>query len=176
MAFRLAVNVSRSQLPFLAQDSLPAAGQALPGALPPARFHRNVCDLLHVCWPPFRSFLAQSPSQIPAFLARRDCALPVLSDRGRTGSSRAYDAARKCRRRQDLLPQISVTIDTRRGIWYSHFPKNVSEAQQRARGMPQESFAALRMTTPQQHGAGTLQEFHRCYENLADASGYNYDG
>ena len=42
MAFGLAVYVSRSWLPFLAQDSLPAAGQALPDGLPPAGFHQKV--------------------------------------------------------------------------------------------------------------------------------------
>ena len=39
MAFGLAAYVSRGWLPFLAQDSLPAAGQALPDGLPPAGFH-----------------------------------------------------------------------------------------------------------------------------------------
>jgi hypothetical protein len=37
MAFGLAVYVSRCWLPFTAQDSLPAAGQALLGGLLPAR-------------------------------------------------------------------------------------------------------------------------------------------
>jgi len=39
MAFGLAVYVSRCRLPFTAQDSLPGAGQALLGGLPPARLH-----------------------------------------------------------------------------------------------------------------------------------------
>ena len=37
MAFGLAVYASRCRLPFLAQDSLPGAGQALLGGLLPAR-------------------------------------------------------------------------------------------------------------------------------------------
>ena len=45
------------------------------------------------------------------FLGNRDCALALLSDRDSTGSSRPYDAARKWRRRRDLLLQINVTID-----------------------------------------------------------------
>ena len=60
MAFGLTTYVSRCRLPFTAQGSLPAAGQALPGGLLPARFLRKVFSSLHVRWPPFPSFLAQS--------------------------------------------------------------------------------------------------------------------
>jgi len=38
MAFELTTYVSRRRLPFTAQGSLPAAGQALPDGLPPAGF------------------------------------------------------------------------------------------------------------------------------------------
>lgn len=61
MAFGLTTYVSRCWLPFTAQGSLPAAGQALPGGLLPAGFLRKVFNSLHVRWPPFPSFLAQPP-------------------------------------------------------------------------------------------------------------------
>ena len=47
----------------------------------------------------------------PTFLGNRDSASALLSDRGRTGSSRPYDAARKWRRRRDVRLQTSATVD-----------------------------------------------------------------
>ena len=64
MAFGLTTYVSRCWLPFTAQGSLPAAGQALPDGLLPAGFLQKVFNSLHVRWPPFPSFLAQSPFQL----------------------------------------------------------------------------------------------------------------
>jgi hypothetical protein len=61
MAFGLTAYVSRCRLPFTAQGSLPAAGQALPDGLSPAGFLRKVFNSLHARCPPFPSFLAQSP-------------------------------------------------------------------------------------------------------------------
>jgi hypothetical protein len=43
------------------KGSLPGAGQALLGGLLPAEFLRKVFNSPHVRWPPFPSFLAQSP-------------------------------------------------------------------------------------------------------------------
>ena len=61
MAFGLTTYVSRCRLPFTAQGLLPAAGQALPDGLSPAGLLRKVFNSPHVRWPPFPSFLAQSP-------------------------------------------------------------------------------------------------------------------
>jgi hypothetical protein len=60
-AFGLAAYVSRCWLPVTAQDWLPGAGQALLSGLPPAGFRQKVFNSRHVRWPPFPSFLAQSP-------------------------------------------------------------------------------------------------------------------
>ena len=65
MAFGLTTYVSRCRLPFTAQGLLPAAGQALPDGLSPAGLLRKVFNSPHVRWPPFPSFLAQSPSSPP---------------------------------------------------------------------------------------------------------------
>ena len=56
MAFGLAVYASQYGLPRPTQDSLPAAGQALPDGLSPARFQRKVSELLPTSHPPFPSF------------------------------------------------------------------------------------------------------------------------
>jgi len=61
MAFGLTAYVSRCWLPAIAQGSLPAAGQAFPGRHSPAGLRQKVFNSLHVRWPPFPSFLAQSP-------------------------------------------------------------------------------------------------------------------
>ena len=60
MAFGLAAHVSRCWLPVTAQGWLPGAGQALLGGLSPAGLLQKVFNSLHVRWPPFPSFLAQS--------------------------------------------------------------------------------------------------------------------
>ena len=66
MAFGLTAYVSRCWLPAIAQGSLPAAGQAFPGGHSPAGLQQKVFNSLHVRWPPFPSFLAQSPdSPVP---------------------------------------------------------------------------------------------------------------
>ena len=66
MASGLAAYVSRCWLPVTAQGSLPGAGQALLGRLSPAGLLQKVFNSPHVRWPPFPSFLAQSP--FPALL------------------------------------------------------------------------------------------------------------
>ena len=66
MAFGLAAYVSRCRLPFTAQGWLPGARQAFLGGLSPARFLQKVFNSLHVRWPPFPSFLAQSPCLPPS--------------------------------------------------------------------------------------------------------------
>ena len=73
---------------------------------------------------PFRHFFPFLPDHVPAGNPARVSSVPcpyvageprsasaMLSDGGRTGSSRPYDAAPKWRRRRDLILQISVTID-----------------------------------------------------------------
>jgi hypothetical protein len=68
MAFGLAAYVSRCWLPVTAQGWLPGAGQALLDGLLPAGLLQKVFNSLHVRWPPFPSFLAQSPSlSLPSF-------------------------------------------------------------------------------------------------------------
>jgi hypothetical protein len=65
MAFRLAAYVSRCWLPVTAQGWLPGAGQALLDGLSPAGLLQKVFNSLHVRWPPFPSFLAQSRFSVP---------------------------------------------------------------------------------------------------------------